>query len=210
VVQPQETADYRAAYPNLEILPLPKKMHIGETRKWIMRQTDQNHWQMDDDVLARCMEGVNFVEALELRELHIPSTPLVGFGRQYMGTQVYEKGRFHKNMGVWHMLGINVKLMGSSPVHHFSLYEDTVMNIHAREAGGTNVDYGVLLGNASYTKRDGTGCSSYRSIEVIEQNMRELVLLYPKYCTIVPSDKLTQGLPVGKTVKTSWSKIRPL
>lgn len=219
VVQPQEYDTYVPyvndlrfrTNQNLRLLRLPGPYHIGATRKWIIDFAGEDHWQMDDDVTMRFPAEYDTTLSVIVQEAEnaLKNCAMVGFGRQYMANIAMAKGRWHVGAQVWHMLGINYQRMKDVPVERFSLYEDTVMNIHALMNGGTLVDYAALLGNGSYAKTSGAGgCSTYRTQAEIERNMDKIVELYPQFCKILPSKSLTQGLPVGRTVRTSWSKIR--
>jgi hypothetical protein len=73
----------------------------------------------------------------------------------------------------------------------------------------TLCDFGIVWGNLSYAKPTlGSGCSVYRTPDLVHQCQQILATTFPQYCSLRPAKHKASGIITPETMVTRWSRIR--
>lgn len=206
VLRPEEESYYYD--PVFPAMILPSIINtIGKTRDYIIRNATADYvWMVDDDVSNdNIIEGIEYITYYAEQE----DAGIFGFGKHFMINQRLEKDGIFSRCGssdrIW---GVHREKYLSSNLNmsRYPVLEDLYCWMGMQIAG-----HRALISNEyeSKTKEPKTGgCSTYRTAELVRNNLYKLQNDFPRHFAIKESERETvQNINIGLNFRTSWAKI---
>jgi len=212
-VQAEEVYLYRNAYPWADVMYLPDsyKHHIGKIRRFIWDTIKEPFFWVDDDIRVYLKTVGTYREMFDRLQMHLESgVAMAGIGQQLFcnmqnKTTVNGDPEVVQNKFVSICYAIDPKYFETCPVEELMIYDDVAIVIHAIQRAGTIATYCAT--QANLTPPTG-GCNSWRTKDIIIQDLHKIVELYPDICSIRPTSNTTHSQYIGIGLRTAWSKIR--
>jgi hypothetical protein len=102
--------------------------------------------------------------------------------------------------------GIDPKPYANCDLPRLRIYGDVALVIHAIQyGGGTVVSYCATHTNAS---PELGGCNSWRTKEIILDDLNAICQMYPDVCTIRETTATTHSQYIGVGLRVAWGKIQ--
>lgn len=214
-IHADEIDAYRMAYPGAHTLVVPDNLrhHIGKIRRFIFDTVNEPFFWVDDDIRIYLKEVGSVVGLFDLLEEHLKSgVAMAGVGQQlYCNMQKTEQVGNDlvaiRNKFVSICYAVNPKFFKDCKMEELCIYDDVAIVIHAIQQAGTIVTYAATQANLTPSKG---GCNSWRTKEIIIEDLKKIVEMYPDICSIRDTTNTTHSQYIGIGLRTAWSKIKKL
>lgn len=215
-VHADESEDYAKAYPWAKVWVIPDnyRHHDGKLRKYILDHMTEPYFSVDDDVRLGLKTINTPDEMFDILERHIQSgATMAGIGQQLFSNAASEKAELIngdflavRNKFASLVYGIDPKPYGNCDLPRLRIYGDIALVIHAIQyGGGSIVTYQATHSNAS---PDLGGCNSWRTEQIIIDDLQAICAMYPDICTIRETEATTHSKYIGVGLRVAWSKIK--
>jgi len=217
-VHGDEIEAYKASYPWASTILIPDEYrhHDGKLRKLLLDMNNSPYISCDDDVRLVFNAQIDVDGMFDILENHVNNgATMAGIGQQLFSNAQIDKTIIINN-DPWALRNIFASLVYAiDPVPYkncnlprLRIYGDIALCIHAIQyGGGTVVSYCVTHSNVS---PDSGGCNSWRTKEIILQDLEMICSMYPGICSIRDTDSTTHSQYIGKGLRVAWSKIKKL
>lgn len=217
-VHPDEVEAYQKSYPWGSILSIPDifRHHDGKLRKHLLDTNIDPYFSVDDDVRLS-LKSVTTVDGMfDTLERHIEcGATMAGIGQQLFSNAIMEKTVIVdgdpwcvRNKFASLVYGIDPKPYTNCDLPRLRIYGDIALAIHAIQyGGGTVISYCATHSNASPPSG---GCNSWRTREIILQDLDAICEMYPGICEKRLTDATTHSQYIGVGLRVAWSKIKKL
>lgn len=213
-VHEDEADAYQKAYPWAKVMVVPEDVrhHDGKLRKFILSQNDQPYFAVDDDIRVS-LKGVSTIDAMfDVLERHIEcGLTMAGLGMQLfsnsVATYIINKDPFAvPRRFATTVYAIDPVVFHHSPIDKLQLYADIAQSIHAIQYGGGSLI--TMVGTHSNVSPPSGGCNSWRTREMILEDLKAICALYPTICSARPTDFTTHGQKIGVKLHVNWKAIK--
>lgn len=213
-VQADEIDAYAKAYPKAYIITVPDdcRHHIGKVRRYILNhfKPDPIFW-VDDDIRVTRKYVTTYDQMFNLLKHHLDSgVAMAGIGQQLFSNMQNVSSHngdlaVVRNKFVSICYAIDTTLFDDCPLEELCIYDDVAIAIHAIQKSGTIVSYAATHTNV--TPPTG-GCNSWRTKQIIIDDLLRICKLYPSICTIRETTNTTHSQHIGIGLRVAWSQIR--
>lgn len=212
-VHGEEIYAYQKAYPDAHITAVPDscRHHIGRVRRFILDAYPEPFFWVDDDISLYLKYVSSIAEVFNTLENHLSSgVAMAGVGQQLFSGMLDKEtinGDLEavRNKFVSICYAIDPKYFVDCKLEELVIYDDVAIVIHAIQKAGTITTYCATQTNK--TPPTG-GCNSWRTKEIIIEDLHRIVAMYPGICSIRPTNNTTHSQYIGIGLRTAWSKIR--
>ena len=217
-VHTDEAEDYKKAYPwaNVWVIPDNYRHHDGKLRKYFLDKLPEPYFSVDDDVRLRLVTLTHVDQMFDILENHINSgVTMAGIGQQLFSNASSEKAELIngdvlavRNKFASLVYAINPIPYSNCDLPRLRIYGDIALVIHAIQyGGGSVVTYQATHSNAS---PEIGGCNSWRTKQIIIDDLQAICAMYPDICTIRETEATTHSQYIGVGLRVAWSKIKRL
>lgn len=215
-VHENEREAYKRAYPWCFIHSVPDeyKHHDGKLRKYLLDCSSEPYFSVDDDVRISLKTFSNIDYVFDQLEHHINcGATMAGIGQQLFSnaakiSTINDDPLAVRNKFASLVYAINPKPYIDCGLPRLRIYGDIALVIHAIQyGGGSIVSYSATHTNASPPQG---GCNSWRTKEIILDDLKAICEMYPDICTIRETSATTHSQYIGVGLRVAWSKIKKL
>jgi len=216
-VHGDETEAYAKSYPWAELLFVPEECrhHFGRLRKYLLDTIGEPHISCDDDVRISLKTVGTVDEVFTQLEDHIKGgATIASIGQQLFSNAAKTIPINNDPNAIRNKFASLVYAIDPAPFKEYDslttlrVYEDIAINIHAiQSGGGTVVSYCATHSNVSPPQG---GCNSWRTREIILEDLHRICTMYPDICSIRNTDATTHSQFLGIGLRVAWGKIKRL
>jgi hypothetical protein len=215
-VHEDEITDYKIAYPwaSTWCIPDEYRHHDGKLRKYFLDQIKEPYFSVDDDVRVSLKTLATIDDMFDLLEHHIKcGITHAGIGQQLFCNaakiQMINDDPFAVPSKFASLVyAIDPRPYANCDLPRLRIYGDVALSIHAIQyGGGSLVTFQVTHSNASPPHG---GCNSWRTREIIIEDLQAICSMYPDICTIRDTEATTHSQYIGIGLRVAWSKIKKL